>query len=257
MANGDLTFDELYNEFLNVTGDPTKAAEYTAYQYIINPTGNIKQIKTPEKWYTDEEWYQYSAPDALALRNYSGDDAFLQFNRNILFDENGQLRPELKQYGKNWIYTQTASADANDARAAAGVKATSYDQYQQLSEIYDQLLNADKSIESQKNTHPYAQYGLPDPTIRYVVNPAQVVGGKTELLPFTVGPNNETITDVVTRKTKDVYEKATQQGLDKDTATKIAATYASNLYKQYQTQVDKSNLTPFVYAAARRARLKK
>lgn len=246
MAKDELEFDDLYNEFLNSTGDPVTAAQYAAYQYIINPTGSIKQIKIPDKWYSDKEWLDYEAPDYVRAVEYSGDDPLSQFTSEV-FKNTDRLQNE----GLTYLQEQARQADLTDT----GLSRQDY--YNQMKDYYDQWQRAQTKIKNQKSTHPFIQYGLPDPTIRYIVNPKQIEEGKTELFPFTVGPNKESIPEVILRKTNEVYSRLKQSGLDGTLAKQYANAYSLRLTDVYQKQIDASGISPFVVAAARRRQIAK
>lgn len=246
MAKDELEFDDLYNEFLNSTGDPVTAAQYAAYQYIINPTGSIKQIKMPDKWYSDKEWLDYEAPDYVRAVEYSGDDPLSQFTSEV-FKNTDRLQNE----GLTYLQEQARQADLTDT----GLSTQDY--YNQIKDYYNQWQSAQTKIKNQKSTHTFIKYGLPDPTTRYVVNPAEVVEGKTELFPFTVGKNKESIPEVVTRKVNEINQQLQSRGMDKSLAKEYAVAYGKKLFDTYQQQINASNISPFVVAAARRRQVAK
>lgn len=266
MAQDDLDFDDIYNEFVDLGYDPATATQYAAYQYIINPSGAIKQVKLPENWYSDEEWYEYEAPDYLKLKEYAGNDNFLNFNKSVLFDEQGNLKPEVASGGANYIFAQVTGPDGTDARSNLNVDP--YDHYQQLLAVYNQKVSADNKIENQSNTHPFAQYGLSNPNQRYYFSNAKdskqreldaTAAGIKERKNYVPLPDelNSIFQNAVDTQVKNFGNKLKKQGFTQQQVFQAMEVYEKRVVAAYNQQLAQSRVTPFTYTAARRVRAAK
>ena len=255
MAQDDLEFDEIYNEFLNVTGDPTTATQYAAYQYIVNPTGSIKQLKTPEQWYSDEEWFNYTAPNYLAIRDYAApegqlEDPLTKYISNIFKDEK-----QLKERGLSYISEKTRGQEAIEIASAAGIDLDTL--YSRTKDIYDEYQSAQQNIKRQASTHPFVQYGLPNPNDRFYYGKQELKDGKpvnnqVYQLPAEI---SGAIDLAISTQSKNLRTKLKGQGF---TTSQIAAAeieYETYLRDKYNKQLANSRITPFTVAAIQRARL--
>lgn len=225
-------FNEIYNQFLEQTGGDAKtAAQYTAYNLLTNPKGAISSIKLPPQWYSQQQWYEYTAPDYLSVKGYSGTDPLTKNTAQLFKNQNIKLA-DLSAWARN----PTSLKLLQDT----GLSANDY--YDQLKDIYYQKQNAEKQFTTQKSTHVYSQYGLPDPTLRYglVDNPDQnTVAYKPAV-------------DYVANKTKAFYESQRKQGKTAAQADAIAKQYRTQLTSAVEQKLEESALTPFVTAVIQR-----
>lgn len=227
MAGIDL--NKYYQTLINSGMDPIEAAQTAAYQYLDNPSGSITKIKLPPKWYTYDEWLNYSAPDYLAALNYEGDDNIAIGARDLLINPNTTLTD----------ISTFARANRQEGQ----------DIYGQLKDLYDQRESAKKSYQKQLETHEFAQYGLPDPTIRYGVT-ERVEGGKT-YIPYAPA------VEYVNKKQKDYYTKLTGSGLDPKLAAERTALYQRKLVSAVENKITQSGLNPFVEKISELRKVKK
>jgi len=227
MAGIDL--NKYYETLIAGGTDPTEAAQIAAYQLIDNPGGSITKIKLPPKWYTQGEWYEYSAPDFLAAINYAGDDEIALASRDLLANPNTTLTDI------------SAFARAN--------RRGDMDVYQQLKDLYDQRESARKSYEKQLETHEFSQYGLPDPTLRYGLQEKTV--GRYTYIPY------KPAVEYVDKKVTNYYNKLRGSGMDEETAQKRVALYRQGISTSVEKKLADSGYSPFLEKVAELRKIKK
>ena len=233
MAGIDL--NKYYETLIAGGTDPTEAAQIAAYQLIDNPSGSITKIKLPPKWYTQNEWYAYSAPDFLAAINYDGEDKLAQAARDLLAKPNTTLRD-----------ISELSRKAETINLLRGTSSGDY--YNQLKDLYDQKESARKSYEKQLETHEFSQYGLPDPTLRYGLQEKTV--GRYTYIPY------KPAVEYVDKKVNNYYEKLLASGMDKETAQKRVALYKQGIATSVEKKLADSGYSPFLEKVAELRKIK-
>jgi hypothetical protein len=161
--------NELYKFYLGRGYDKKTAAQYVAYQYLASPTGSVSTLKEPEKYYTLDQYYELNAPSYSSVINFKGDisklDPLQQYTIKSLQPYKGK---SLTLNDISRIARQAAKAVSGNA-PIDGEKIDVQDYYNQLKDLYAEKTAAEKSFKVQKDTHPYAQFGLGDPNLRYTV----------------------------------------------------------------------------------------
>lgn len=232
MAGIDL--NKYYQSLISSGYDPVEAAQITAYQYIDNPTGSLTKIKLPPKWYTQEDYYSYSAPDYLAAVSYTGNDPLAIASRDLL------LSPDIN-------LSKISEFTRQNYDKLKGT--TSGEFYNQLKDLYDQKTAAEKAYEKQTQTHEFVQYGLPDPTVRYGVE-EKVVNGK-KYIPYAPA------VEYINKKYQDYYNKLRATGLEADRAAERTALYREKLTSAVEKKIEASGINPFVEKIAELRKIKK
>jgi len=244
-----IDLNKLYNYYLTKYGDKKTAAQYTAFQYLSNPTGSVAGLKEPEKYYTLDEYYDFNAPSYSSLINFKGNtntlDALTKYTANAL-----------KPYKGKTLQLADLSRIAQGAQTAGALNATNYntqDYYNQLKDIYTEKTAAEKAFEKQKNTHPYAQFGLGDPNLRYTV--FNVTAPSSSSLPR---PKQQQLyssdkyvqykpaVDYITKATQSFGDTLLKKGLAKDKIRVYLDQFNTAISKAVQSKLDASNLSPFV-----------
>jgi hypothetical protein len=220
MAGLDL--GQVYNQYLMEFQDPIRASQYTAFQYIANPKGTIASFKKPPKWYSQDEWYEYEAPDYIRTKTYSGDDKLSGFTRDNIDN-----------------LTSLADVSAVSRKAAkegylTGTGLTSGDYYNQIKDIYDQKSSALKKYKSQKETHVFSQYGL-NPEARYGL---------------TSTPDGNTVAykpaiDYLNKKGSARYADLIKRGVSAQNAKSYTEAYVKNLGTAVLAKINASGINPF------------
>lgn len=234
MAGLDL--NKYYDSLINSGYDPIEAAQIVAYQYIDNPSGSITKIKLPPKWYTEDEYYSYNAPDYLAAVNYEGDDDIADKVAEFARSENFTL-PGISKF-------------ARDNRNLFGDQ----DVYAQLKDLYDQKESARKSYEKQLETHEFSQYGLPDPTTRYSAMPG--VRKNAEGRNITYVPYQPAV-EFVDKKATNYYLNLVNNGVAKPEALKSLKIYKNSLISAVDQKIAQASISPFIDKASELRRVKK
>jgi hypothetical protein len=229
MAGIDL--NKYYQTLISSGSDPVEAAQLAAYQYLDNPSGSITQIKQPAKWYTENDWLNYSAPDYLAAVNYAGEDPIANQVAEFVKSPNFTL-PGISELARK-----------NRDLFKGG------DVYGQLKDLYDQKESARKSYEKQLETHEFSQFGLPDPTIRYGVLEREQNGKK--YVPY------KPAVEYVNKKQKDYYTKLVASGIDAKLAAQRTAMYQQKLVSEVENKITQAGLSPFVEKIAQLRKIKK
>jgi len=228
-----INIGDLYNQYITQGLDNKTAAQFASFQYLANPTGSIKGIKQPPKWYSQDEWIDYSAPDYRSLVNYNGSEPFNQYIKGEVVNRTkGGKRLTLQDA------SEIASGAAVKGFTGGDTLLTTGDIYNQVKDIVLQYEGALKNFEQQKNTHVYSQYGL-DPSQRYVINPTKATADKKFIV-------YQPAADYVKSKTKVYVSKLQAQGYSQPDAFKYGEQYKAQLEDALQKKLDASALTPFV-----------
>lgn len=257
MADG-INWDSVYNDYVTqyTTGfdqtDPDYAAKVAAAQRKAGELAAYGRVtgskKNPTAWYTMGEWIDYSAPAYKSVRNYKGTDPAT----TIISNEIKRLEAD-----------KTKSFDIGAVNEIAQ-KLTSYnytrgEAYDIVKGIFDEFQGAKKKYKSQSTTHPYAQYGLPEPTSIY-----GLTGGTTET--FVIDNNGKPVKRKVKvveypgakkwvlTKTAAYEAKLVKDGIDAATAKTRALEYGQALKTSVEQKLAASAVTPFIDAAAKRSR---
>ena len=253
-----INWDAVYNDYITqyTTGvDQTspdygavvaaarrKAGELAAYGRL---TGSKKD---PTKWYTLGEWIDYSAPSYKSIRNYKGTDPATLIISNSIRELERDPNKKFDIGSVNEIAQKLTSEGYTRGEAYNVVKG-----------IYDEFSSAKKKYGSQSTTHPYAKLGLPDPTTIYGLQ-----DGSTET--FVIGNDGKPVkrkvkvvaypgaAKWVTTKTASYEQNLIKQGVDATTARTRALDYGKALKANVEAKIQASGVTPFIEAAAKRAR---
>ena len=232
MAGLDL--NKYYQTLISSGYDPIEAAQIVAYQYIDNPSGSITKIKLPPKWYTEEEYYSYNAPDYVAALTYEGDDKIATGARDLLLNPNTTLTDI-----STW-------ARAN--------RMEGQDIYGQVKDLYDQKETARKAYEKQLETHEFSQYGLPDPTTRYSAMPG--VRKNAEGRNVTYVPYQPAV-EYVDKKATNYYLNLVNNGVAKPEALKSLERYKNSLISAVDQKIAQASISPFIDKASELRKIKK
>jgi hypothetical protein len=234
MAGLDL--NKYYQTLVQSGYDPIDAAQITAYQYIDNPSGSITKIKLPPKWYTEQDYYEYSAPDFLAAANYVGDDEVANKVATFVTSENFTL-PGISAF----------------VRANRSIFGDS-DGYAQLKDLYDQKESARKSYEKQLETHEFSQYGLPDPTTRYSVMPGVRKNAQGRAVQYVA---YQPAIEYVDKQVTNYYNNLRNSGLSETDAQKNLQRYQNALMSAVDQKISQAAISPFLDKVAELRKIKK
>ena len=253
-----INWDGIYNDYVNqyttglVETDADYAAKVAAAQRKAGELAAYGRLtgskKNPTAWYTMSEWIDYSAPSYKSARNYKGTDpATLIISNEIKALEKDKARKfdlgavnEISQKLTNQGYTRGEA-------------------YNIVKGIYDEFTAAKKKYRSQSTTHPYAQYGLPDPTSVY-----GLTGGTTDT--FVIDSNGRAVKrkvkvvaypgakEWVLSKTEAYQKKLIKEGVPAATAKTRALEYGNALKTNVEAKIQGAGITPFIDAAAKRSR---
>lgn len=257
-----MKLDDIYRYFISTGMSPAEAAQATAWQAISNPSGSITQLKTPEKWYSDEEIYNFYAPDFGAAISYpvqrdpqtkallQGIDPLAAYTKEKLSEIVQAKRPIT--FGDISNIASNVSRDLQKPEYGSVSFASTYgispqDYYNQLKDIVVQQQSAQREIDKQKNTHPFSQRGLPDPTLRYglVSKPAEkVIAYKPAF-------------DYVLKKSTEQEQKFRKAGLTGAQLDESLRKYTDKISDAVLKKIDESGITPFVEEAKKLSSVKK
>lgn len=147
----ETNWNDVYKGYVTQYKDPFKAAEYTVFGRL---TGSKKVPTT----YSQEQWYEYEAPDYWRAVSYTGDDALAKYTRDAL--------KGAKSFDQLISIAKGANSGTNKLLSAEyGV----VDYYSDLKELWKQRTSAEKKASSSSSKW-WTQYGLPDPSLRFEAN---------------------------------------------------------------------------------------
>jgi hypothetical protein len=219
-----------------------KAGELAAYGRL---TGSKKD---PTPWYTINEWIDYSAPSYKSVRNYKGTDPATIIISN-----------EIKRLEADKTKSFDIGAVNEISNKLTGEGYTRGEAYTIVKGLFDEFQTAKKKYGSQSKTHPYSQFGLPDPTTIY-----GLTDGSTET--YVIDNNGKPVkrkvkvvaypgaAKWVATKTAAYEAKLTKSGIDTATARTRALDYGNALKTNVEAKIAASGVTPFIEAAAKRSR---
>lgn len=258
MADG-INWDSVYSDYITqyTTGfdqtDPDYAAKVAAAQRKAGELAAYGRLtgskKDPQKWYSMGEWIDLKAPTYKSIKSYKGTDAGLKYLKRAI----GDLERD-----KTRGLDLTAVAEITQ-----GLQTNGGYQYQQAYDIanglYAEFQTARQSYKKQGSTHPYRQYGLPDPTTIY-----GIAGGTTQtyVIDNNGKPVKKTVKVVaypgaskwVDDKAVAYQQKLVNSGVNATEATTRAAEYKIALANNVNAKIQASGITPFIEAAAKRSR---
>ena len=241
--------NELYKFYLGRGYDKKTAAQYVAYQYLASPTGSVSTLKEPEKYYSQSQWYDYEAPGYLGAINYQNNPTGDKTVNTL----NNFIRDQLK-----------AAKDLGDLQSRFRVKSpggvniqplglTTQDLINQVSSLYNEKTSAEKKYKTQQDTHPYAQFGLGDPNLRYTV--FNITAPSSSSLPR---PKQQQLytsdkyvqykpaVDYVAKSMQSFGDTLLKKGIKVDKIRIYQEQFRTALEKAVQSKLDSSNLSPFV-----------
>jgi hypothetical protein len=255
-----INLGELYNYYVNKYQDKKTAAQYTAFQLLSNPSGSVAGLKEPQKWYSQDEWYNYEAPAFVAIKNYSGTDPLNQYlSKAIKKSTNlAELQTELRKVS-NKDYWGKEYKDIPQIDLGKTYDITTNDLVNQATSLWSQKESADKKYKSQISTHPFAQYGLPDPTLKFTVysksyNPTAPTAAGSSFAGLDranrYDPNKfvpyKPAVDYINKATTSFGNSLYKKGLSKADVIKYSDQYKAALETAVQKKLDESDLSPFV-----------
>lgn len=258
-----IDLNKLYNYYLNKYGDKRTAAQYTAFQYLSNPSGSVAGLKEPQKYYSQDEWLSYEAPAYLAIKNYNGTDPTNLYVSAAINKSNNlaELQTELRRVGDtlttsktSWLYDPAYSKVPKDFRLGKNSDITTNDLINQVGTFWSQKESAEKKYKNQQDTHPYAQFGLGDPNLRYTVFNVSdaLVSPGTKQMPVAKYPTNKYVqykpgVDYITKATSAFGNNiSAKYGISGKQLATYSKQFQDALSKAVQAKLDASPLSPFV-----------
>jgi hypothetical protein len=219
-----------------------KAGELAAYGRL---TGSKKN---PTAWYTIGEWIDYAAPSYKSVRNYKGTDP-----ATII------ISGEIKKLEEDETKKFDLGAVNEISQKLTNQGYTRGEAYGIVKGIYDEFTGAKKKYRSQRTTHPYAQYGLPDPTSVYgltntttetyvIDNSGKAVKRKVKVIAYPGAAK------WIDDKSNAYERKLISQGVDAVSARNRKNEYKTALTTSVDSKIKASGITPFIDAAAKRSR---
>lgn len=254
-----INLGELYNYYLNKYQDKKTAAQYTAFQYLSNPSGSVAGLKEPQKWYSQDEWYEYEAPAFLAIKNYSGDDPLNQYVSKAINESKNlaELQTKLRKVS-NKDYWDKGYENIQKIELGKTYDINTNDLINQATTLWSQKESADKKYKTQIGTHPFSQFGLPDPNLRFTVYtdpnattkkfpPGQKpTYKKTQYQDTSKYVPYKPALDYINKSTQTFGDTLAKKGLSKADVAKYTVQYKTALQAAVQKQLDDSELSPFV-----------
>lgn len=241
--------NELYKFYLGRGYDKKTAAQYVAYQYLASPTGSVSTLKEPEKYYTQDQYYELNAPSYSSVVNFKGDI-------NELDDLQKYTIESLRPYKGKSLTLNDISKIARGAIKAGATNeedVDTQDYYNQLKDLYDEKTAAEKSFKVQKDTHPYAQFGLGDPNLRYTVfnvSDNLVSPGPKQMPVAKYSPSKyvqyKPYTDFITKSTQDFGASLASKGIAEKQIGTYTAQFKTAVSNALQKRLDDGKLTPFL-----------
>jgi len=252
---GNINVGELYNYYLNKYQDKKTAAQYAAFQFLSNPSGSVAGLKEPQKWYSQDEWLQYEAPGYIGAVSYTGNDGLNQFISKALKKSRTlpELQTEIRKANSPSVWKTDPTYSGVKDFTLTDYNIDTSDLYTQAKDLWTQKESADKKYKSQAGTHPFSQYGLPDPNLRFTVyadsnaNLKQYPPGQKPNLsdPKKFVPYKPAI-DYINKATQSFGDKIYKAGIRGDQYAKYVIQYKGALQDAVQKKLDESELSPFV-----------
>lgn len=222
----EIDWNKLYNDYKTQYKDPFKAAEYTVFGRL---TGSKKVPTT----YTQDEWYQYEAPDywAVISKPAASDDPLAETTKKI----------------KTAKSPSDVFAIANSAPTSAigvGKLFREFSDYRDyLMGLYNQKVQAEKKATS-TSANWWKQYGLPDPSKRFASLEQYAKTGTGDV--FSEGKK------YIVNQSGAYKKKLIASGVSEADATARAKDYAIGLGRAIDKKIADAGLTPFLIAAQQR-----
>lgn len=256
-----MNLNDIYNYFLSQGMSASEAAQATLWQAITNPSGSLSQLRAPERWYSDQEIYDYYAPNYSAALNFPvrrdpqtkilAPDidplaAYTSESIKDVLNKKGKLTlGDISNIASN--AAKTLKKPEYGSKLFSDYNISTQDYYNQLKDIATEYTSAQRQIETQSKTHPFAQRGLPNPNLRF-------------------GVRNDAAKNTVAYPGVDEYFKnkvrAQEQALRKQGVTgndlNIAMNkFADTLSTNIQKKIEASGVTPFLLEAKNLISVKK
>lgn len=253
---------------------PAEAAQATAWQAISNPTGNITQLKAPQRYYTDQEIYDFYAPNYSAALNFpitrsttvqvrdpktnkmintpvldQGIDPLAAYTaesiKNIINSKGKLTFGDISNIASN--AGKTLKTPEYGSKLFSDYNISTQDYYNQLKDIATEYTAAQRQIETQSTTHPFAQRGLPNPNLRYGI----ADDPKRGLVAY------KPAVDYLNKKKTEQEQKFRKAGLTGTQLNDSLNKYTAEIAKSLQSKIDASGITPFLETAKQLASVKK
>lgn len=256
-----MNLNDIYKYFLSQGMRPTEAAQATLWQAITNPSGSITQLKAPERYYSDQEIYDYYAPNYSSALNFpvqrdpqtkalaQGIDPLAAYTsesiKNILGTKGKITFGDISNIASN--ASLKLKTPEYGSKLFSDYNITTQDYYNQLKDIVNEYTTAQKQIETQSKTHPFAQRGLPNPNLKF--------GVRNDAAKSTVAyPGVEDYFKNKVRAQEQALRKAGATGNDlKIAIEKYTDTLTTNLEKK----IEASGVSPFLLEAKNLLAVKK
>jgi len=268
-----INLGELYNYYVNKYQDKKTAAQYTAFQLLSNPSGSVAGLKEPQKWYSQDEWLQYEAPGYIGAVSYTGNDGLNQFISKALKKSRTlpELQTEIRKANSPSVWKTDPTYSGVKDFTLTDYNIDTSGLYNQAKDLWTQKESADKKYKSQAGTHPFSQYGLPDPNLRFTVYDKPYNASKAAQAPGSsfagrertaqYDPNKfvpyKPAVDYINKATQSFGDSLLKKGISKATATQYAAQYKAALQSAVQKKLDESELSPFVQKVFELRKLRK
>ena len=250
-----INLGELYNYYVNKYQDKKTAAQYTAFQLLSNPSGSVAGLKEPQKWYSQDEWLNYEAPAYIEIVNYKGNDPLNKYISVAVKKSRSlpELQTELRKANSSGIWLKDPAYAGIPKFTLLDYNVDTNSLYTQVKDVWAQKESADKKYKSQIGTHPFSQYGLTDPNLRFTVyadsnaNLKQYPPGQKPNLtdPKKYVPYKPAI-DYIAKATQSFGDKIYKAGIRGDQYAKYVSQYKGALQDAVQKKLDESELSPFV-----------
>lgn len=212
----EINWNNVYNDYKNQYKDAFKAAEYTVFGRL---TGSKKTPTT----YTQDEWYQYEAPDywAIVSKPPAKDDPL------------GAKTAEIKNAkSPSDVFAIADSAGTSNIGIGSGTLfKTTADYRDYLMVLYNQKVQAEKKASS-SGANWWKQYDLPNPSERYEADKK----------------NFDTAEAYIKQQTA-TYARKIGRVAD---AKKKLTDFENGLRKTIYKNINASGISPFLVAAQKR-----
>lgn len=256
-----MNLNDIYNYFLSQGMSPAAAAQATAWQAITNPSGSLSQLRAPERWYSNQEIYDYYAPNYSAAINFPVQRdpqtkilapdidplaAYTSESINNILNKKGKLTfGDISNIASN--AAKTLRTPEYGSKLFSDYNISTQDYYNQLKDIVNEYTSAQRQIETQSKTHPFAQRGLPNPNLRYGIKDDPT----RDLVAY------KPAVDYITKKRAEQEQKFRKAGLTGTQLDDSLKKYTAEITKAVQAKIDASGVTPFLDRAKQLASVKK
>jgi hypothetical protein len=230
----EINWNNIYKSYLDQYKDPFKAVEYTVFGRL---TGS-KKIPTT---YTQDQWYEYEAPDYWkAIKSpVNPDDPLRETTIKI----------------KNAKSPSDVFAIANSAPSSAigvGKLFREYADYRDyLMGLYTQKVQAEKKASS-TSSNWWKQYGLPDPSKRFDSLKTYAEAVKSGSKPAKPTNIYSPAFDYLTTETTKYKAQLEKKGIKGADLAARVADFSVGLAGALDKKMTSAGFTPFLIAAQQR-----